>query len=166
MDYRIYVACLSSYNNGTLHGAWIDLDGKDANDVRYEIQEMLKESPMPDAEEYAIHDYELPFRISEYEDLDNLVELVEGLEEHGEAFEAFLSDVYNEGDPIERFNKTYVGSYKDPEDWAYEYMTETMDIPEHLKFYIDYEAFARDAEITDMIFVQSSYDECHVFYRD
>ncbi|MBS7457712.1 antirestriction protein ArdA [Coralloluteibacterium stylophorae] len=44
---RIYVACLASYNNGRLHGRWIDLDGQDANDVRDEIAAMLRESPFP-----------------------------------------------------------------------------------------------------------------------
>ncbi|QDS19378.1 antirestriction protein ArdA [Xanthomonas citri] len=44
---RIYVACLASYNNGVLHGRWIDLDGMDADDVQAEIAEMLRESPHP-----------------------------------------------------------------------------------------------------------------------
>lgn len=43
---RIYVACLASYNNGRLHGAWIDADcGADA--IRAEIAEMLRASPYP-----------------------------------------------------------------------------------------------------------------------
>ncbi len=44
---RIYAACLASYNNGTLHGEWIDLDGKDESDVDEEIRLMLKASPYP-----------------------------------------------------------------------------------------------------------------------
>ncbi|KGK67087.1 antirestriction protein ArdA [Xanthomonas citri] len=44
---RIYVACLASYNNGVLHGRWIDLDGMDADDVQAEIAAMLRESPNP-----------------------------------------------------------------------------------------------------------------------
>lgn len=42
---RIYVACLASYNNGVLHGRWIDLD--DREEVEAEIAEMLRESPYP-----------------------------------------------------------------------------------------------------------------------
>lgn len=45
---RIYVACLSAYNNGFLHGEWIDCD-QDAEVIWAEIKEMLKASPMPDA---------------------------------------------------------------------------------------------------------------------
>ncbi len=33
---RIYVACLAAYNNGYLHGAWIDAD-QDADEIRDEI---------------------------------------------------------------------------------------------------------------------------------
>lgn len=44
---RIYVACLASYNNGVLHGRWIDLDGLDVDDVQNEIAEMLRESRYP-----------------------------------------------------------------------------------------------------------------------
>ena len=44
---RIYVACLASYNNGVLHGRWIDLAGLDVDDVQGEIAEMLRESKYP-----------------------------------------------------------------------------------------------------------------------
>ncbi len=54
---RIYIACLAAYNNGHLHGAWIDAD-QDADQIRDAIAAMLARSPVEDAEEYAIHDYE------------------------------------------------------------------------------------------------------------
>ncbi|NIJ81204.1 antirestriction protein ArdA [Xanthomonas cannabis] len=44
---RIYAACLASYNNGVLHGRWIDLYAADLDDVQGEIAEMLRESPHP-----------------------------------------------------------------------------------------------------------------------
>lgn len=45
---RIYVADLASYNNGVLHGVWIDLDGKDADDVHEEIRaKVLRTSKFP-----------------------------------------------------------------------------------------------------------------------
>lgn len=43
---RIYVADLSAYNAGNLHGRWINAD-QDADDIRAEIAEMLRESPCP-----------------------------------------------------------------------------------------------------------------------
>jgi hypothetical protein len=44
---RIYVACLAAYNNGKLHGRWIDAaQGIDL--IWAEVQAMLQESPEPD----------------------------------------------------------------------------------------------------------------------
>jgi antirestriction protein len=43
---RIYAACLASYNNGRLHGAWIDAD-QGADEINAEINKMLKASPYP-----------------------------------------------------------------------------------------------------------------------
>ena len=54
---KIYVACLAAYNNGKLYGKWIDA-AQDADEIHEEIQAMLKNSPEPMAEEWAIHDYE------------------------------------------------------------------------------------------------------------
>jgi antirestriction protein len=45
-EYRIYAACLASYNSGVLHGRWIDAD-QDADAIRDEIAAMLRESPYP-----------------------------------------------------------------------------------------------------------------------
>ncbi|MEO5867232.1 MAG: antirestriction protein ArdA [Sphingomonas sp.] len=46
-DLRIYVACLASYNSGVLHGAWIDCDGKDGDEISAEVATMLRTSPYP-----------------------------------------------------------------------------------------------------------------------
>lgn len=43
---RIYAACLASYNNGCLHGAWIDAH-QDVDSIRAEIDAMLRASPYP-----------------------------------------------------------------------------------------------------------------------
>lgn len=47
LEPRIYVACLSAYTNGVHHGEWIELDGKDASELRAEIATMLRGSPYP-----------------------------------------------------------------------------------------------------------------------
>jgi antirestriction protein len=56
-EIRIYLACLAAYNNGKLHGVWIDATN-DIDDIQDQINEMLESSPEEDAEEWAIHDYE------------------------------------------------------------------------------------------------------------
>ena len=83
---RIYVACLSSYNNGHLHGQWIDAN-QDAEAIHEEIQDMLGVSPMIGAEEWAIHDYEgfQGLEISEYEDIQQVADVAGYIQEHGQA---------------------------------------------------------------------------------
>jgi antirestriction protein len=46
MTARIYVACLASYNNGTLYGKWIDAS-TDVDEMAAEIADMLRGSPYP-----------------------------------------------------------------------------------------------------------------------
>ena len=50
---RIYVACLAAYNAGHLHGRWIEATTPD--EVMVEVRAMLADSPLPEAEEWAIH---------------------------------------------------------------------------------------------------------------
>lgn len=73
---RIYVACLAAYNNGYLHGAWIDAD-REPWAIWANIRDMLARSPIPDAEEHAIHDYEgfEGVRIAEYADIERVSEI-------------------------------------------------------------------------------------------
>lgn len=43
---KIYVACLASYNNGRLHGRWIDADSS-VDVMQEQVDAMLRESPYP-----------------------------------------------------------------------------------------------------------------------
>ena len=80
---KIYVACLAAYNNGKLHGAWIDAD-QSSEAIYEEIQEMLKSSPEPLAEEWAIHDYEGfgDIRLSEWESIELIADMAAFINEH------------------------------------------------------------------------------------
>jgi hypothetical protein len=45
-DVGVYIACLASYNNGILHGAWLDLEGDiDEEDIQAGIDWVLATSP-------------------------------------------------------------------------------------------------------------------------
>lgn len=57
---RIYVACLASYNNGVLHGRWIDASA-DVADMWPEINAMLRESKFPNVT-VSVPDYEASAR--------------------------------------------------------------------------------------------------------
>ena len=42
-QYQIYVASLSDYNAGILHGKWITIEDKDIDDIQDEINQILAE---------------------------------------------------------------------------------------------------------------------------
>ncbi|MEL6164677.1 MAG: antirestriction protein ArdA, partial [Cyanobacteria bacterium J06628_3] len=90
---KIYVACLSAYNAGYLHGLWID-GTQEPEDIEDDIKWMLSWSPVADTEpcdEFAIHDYECweGIELSEYEDIETVSELAQLLEEHGKAYTVY-----------------------------------------------------------------------------
>jgi antirestriction protein len=154
---RIYVACLASYNAGILHGEWID--AMDADEIREAIQEMLKRSPSPGAEEWAIHDYEgfAPLRLSEFEDIDRVAELASLIDEHGAAFAAYADHVGVDHAAEDSFLEAYCGEWESEQAYAENLFDELYahDVPEHIAPYIDYEAFARDLFMSDCFSVES-----------
>jgi antirestriction protein len=124
---RIYVACLAAYNNGILHGEWIDA-GQSADEIHEAVQRMLAASPEPGAEEWAIHDYEgfAPLRLSEWESFERVAAITAGIAEHGAAFTAWLS--YDEDcDPIdsEAFEDAYRGEWESLRAYAEDYAEST-----------------------------------------
>jgi len=134
----IYASCLASYNAGRLVGRWIDCDGLTGAEILAEIQSMLEESPEPNADEWAIHDYAgIPSSFGESPDLDKLAEWCEMAEEHGEAWEAYVDAVGEHYATPKGFQDAYCGCYKSPEDYAEELFNECHDIPEFLQNYID-----------------------------
>ncbi|MET4131785.1 antirestriction protein [Porphyrobacter sp. MBR-155] len=163
---RIYVACLAAYNCGYLHGSWIDA-AQDAWAIYDEVKAMLATSPIEEAEEWAIHDYEGfgNVRISEYAGFAYVSGLAAFIAEHGELGLAVLD--YHNGD-LEEANETlsdrYLGSYASLADYAQEVTEDTNTIPQSLAYYIDYEAMARDSELSGDVFtVQTAWDSVHVF---
>jgi antirestriction protein len=80
MTGQAYFADLAAYSAGVLHGAWIDVTQR-ADEIRDEIEAMPASSPVPGAEEYAVHDYDgLPSSVGEWLDLDQLAAIAEGIE--------------------------------------------------------------------------------------
>jgi antirestriction protein len=167
---RIYVACLAAYNNGKLHGIWIDCN-QDADGIWKEINAMLSSSPESDAEEWAIHDYEnwQGLLIGENESIECIAEIAELLQEHGKAF-AVYCNYHNSDANAKDSQDCYVEKYESEEEFAYGFWEE-LGIVEQLEklgvysFYIDWEAVARDLFINSYFSVETGYKEVYVFSR-
>lgn len=164
---RIYVACLAAYNNGILHGAWIDAD-QDEDAINWAIWDMLKVSPIDGAEEWAIHDYEgfEGANIAEYEGIASVAAKAAFIGEHGELGGAVLAHFcgdFNEARAA--LEDQYAGEYASLADFVRELTGERGGIPEHLAFYIDYEAMARDMAINDVLTIETGFEQVHIFWN-
>jgi len=163
---RIYVACLAAYNQGILHGAWIDA-ATDAWTIWDGIAAMLARSPVADAEEFAIHDYEGfgPVRIEEYAGIEQVAETAKFLVEHGDVGAEVLA--YFGGDLDEArgaMADRYLGCFASLADHMQETMEGAIEIPQALRFYVDWEAMARDAEMSgDLFTIETGHENVHVF---
>jgi antirestriction protein len=163
---RIYIACLAAYNNGYLHGVWIDAD-QDATAIRDEIAAMLARSPIENAEEYAIHDYEgfEGVTISEYAGIDSVARMGAFIVEHGALGAGLLEQFGGDMDQAETtLQDCYHGRFASLADYMEELTTDSITIPEALRYYVDWDAMARDAEMNGEFFtVETARDEVHVF---
>lgn len=149
---KIYVACLASYNAGRLHGAWIDVDA-DKDVMAAKVENMLKASPMPNADEFAIHDYDEFPNMGEYPSLDAIAEtaeLVELAEENGidaSDFARIADNWHGNADDIRNAFEFFYGVWDSFQEYAEEVADEFMsqhNTPQSVAMYFDYEGYARD----------------------
>lgn len=158
----IYVASLADYNNGILHGAWIDA-AREPDEIYADINTILASSREPAAEEFAIHDYEQfgRWKVDEYDAIEQVSRIAKGIAEHGYAYSAW-ADVFGGEESsydIDSFHEAYLGHYDSVTDYAEQmaddlgYEEHLATIPEHLRDYvrIDYAAIAHDMQLSEDI---------------
>lgn len=164
---RIYVADLAAYNNGILHGVWIDATTELEN-IQEEVNKMLRSSPEQDAEEYAIHDYEGfgDFYLGEYAGLDTAHKVACFIEEFPDFAAALLAEYGGDLDEARKAaQENYIGCYAYLSDFVEILTEETTEIPQSLVHYIDYERMAADMEMNGDIFsIRTGSTEVHVFW--
>lgn len=150
-EMSVYVVNLGKYNEGELIGDWF-VPPIDWEDVKNRI------GLNNEYEEYAIHDWQLPFDINEYtsiEEINYLYDMVEELlsTDIGEViydiqntFFSSLKELYENKDNIIYYSECY-----SMEDVAYYLINELSvlgEIPVAIQNYIDYEAYGRDLKFS------------------
>jgi len=165
---RIYVASLADYNAGRLHGAWIDAT-QGAEQIAAEIASMLGRSREPIAEELAIHDYEGfgGLRLSEFESIDRISKLAEGIAGEGMVFATWISACSPSEETTDRFEEAFLGHFPSREafaehivdDYGYQDLIDRA-IPEYLAPYVrfDADACARDIELNGDVTIADAPD--------
>lgn len=143
---RVYVASLEAYNRGRLVGKWLELPMDEL-----ELEEEIEALP---GEEWAIHDFEAPFKIDEYTDIFELNETAQLIEDSGLESEII-------GCLIDNFGLDYLDTAlidlvvveaSDETDLAHEMIDDLYggveNMPEdQIANYFDYEAFGRDLAV-------------------
>lgn len=153
---QIYIACLSAYNNGFLHGAWIDAS-EGLDHVQERIKEILASSPVAseeECEEWAIHDYQGfgNYKVDEWHDLEELCEIAEFLREQKHFpsdVVSWLIDDYGIEGAKTRMEEEYIGEFNDDSDLAYHLAHETgllEGVSDTISMYFDYAAYGRDLD--------------------
>ena len=154
---RIYIANLGKYNEGELVGAWFT--------PPVDFEEVTERIGLNDEyEEYAIHDYELPFAIDEYtpiEEVNRLCEMVEDLPEYIQEELSELQSYFGSIEELCEHEDDIIchSGCDDMADVARYYLEESGqlgELPTHLQNYIDYAAYGRDMEL-EGIFVVTNH---------
>jgi len=163
----IYVGDYASYNNGSLAGRWITLDGKSADEIRSEIAAVLKENEKANGgawicEEPMIQDHQnLPSALySECAmDYEQIVEYLELDDHERNQVDAYLDYSPDLDSALRNYEIVQLADCRD--DLVDEYL-ELLEIPERLEHYIDRQAIEREMEI-DGHFVRLDLDGSHAY---
>ncbi len=154
---QIYIADLSAYNAGYLKGEWVQLPTEED-----EINDVLLRQSQNGKSDYAIHDWELPFKISEYtnplkineictilKDLDinesliNHIEYAYGIDIKNTDYKT-LSNYIDDTYTIEASNDIEFA-----QNYMYEYYYDQIEsLPWEISYSIDYEIVYKKLEMT------------------
>lgn len=154
---QIYIADLQAYNSGYLKGEWIPLPTEEDD-----IQDAILRQSQNGQSDFAIHDWELPFEISEYTNPLKINELCQTIQElnlnkyliqHLEyaygidlkntdihTLKNYLNDIYT----IEASNNIEFA-----QNFMYEFYSNQLEsLPWELSYSIDYDTVYKKLEMT------------------
>ena len=188
--FAAFITNLGKYNEGELVGEWVKFPttAEELKKVFDRIGIGQKDEFGQPYEEWFITDYDcyvgaLYDKLGEYENLDELNYLASKLEEMGEGeyaqFQAAMEVGDHSGSLQEIINLTdnldcydLYPSIQDYDDLGRYYIDEldAMQVPEHLRNYIDYEAYGRDValeesgDFTDLGYIRDTGSSFHEYY--
>lgn len=174
---EIYVVCLASYNDGHIHGAWIDAT-KPAEDILKQIAimqdegyypnpDMLSEGYYPDSDSYEIHCHKGFYHVKIYvnDDLEKVRAYALFIAEYGELGAELISNNNGNLKKAKRFmDECYIGAYESREEYVIELLNQHYlpMIPEDLQPCIDCDC------VKEAIFIRHGFSvkaggKTHVF---
>ena len=161
----LYVGTYHKYASGSIKGAWFNLEDYADKDEFLEACKALH-SDEEDAE-YMFQGF-ADFPLALYHESaidDTLFEFVHLSEEEQEIMEAWLN--FGNDFDVGQMRECYAGKFDSLTEWAENFLEDTgqlNEIPERLRYYFDYEAYARDARLNGDIWIDD--DTGHTFWRN
>ena len=160
----VYIYVLADYNAGDMIGDWVDVSHNNPKQFEKDCVRILAMSKMENAEELAIADYDGFYGLSPA--LSNVIETAERLETYGEAYAHYALHVGEDYANDNRFEEAYCGAYDSFRDYSDELFDECYlpDIPNNVRYYMDYEKFANDLIYSGDYFTEKGENgDVHVF---
>ena len=166
---KIYVGTYAKYNNGSIAGAWLDLEDYADRDGFFEACAELhgdEEDP-----ELMFQDWEgIPGKfISESHLAEDLWPSWVELDDDTCTRCVLAWENVDDSMTVEQVNDSYYGVFGSEEDWAAEFWASAgmlNNIPDSVRNYIDYKAYARDCQLGgDVTFVREQ-GQVHVFMNN
>lgn len=154
-DFKLYVGTYRKYNNGSIAGGWLTLNEfADVDEFIEKCKEIHSDEEDPelmfqDSEELPDRFFTessvspLFWELDDYADLDAIGEYMD--------WRGISADEFD----ISDFEDSFNGYYDSKEEFAEQLLDECGDlssIPESLRYYFDYEKFARDLFMSDYYF--------------
>ena len=153
---QIYVGTYQKYNNGSIYGAWLDLENySDFTELQKAMKELHKDEEDP---EFMFQDYECPSLylnmglISESFISDTIYEVFDAISDFNyniEVVDSYISCIGNQENDIleilEKVEESYNGEFDSDTDFAEEILQDdgfVSQLPSYV--YIDWERTARD----------------------
>lgn len=163
---KFYAFCLAALEQKSVnHGTWIDAT-LEPNEMQQEIQAMLAQSPVKDANEWEIFGYEgfgdIFVDDPEYRNLEKISAIAKAIVEHGDAFIGY-AEIYRKTD-VKHFKSVYYKTYWSEAEFAEEFHTELGDIPENWKDFIDWDKVA-EYLFSEQFYCWQGTDGVHIFCR-
>jgi antirestriction protein len=160
----IFLYVLADYNAGSMVGEWVDVSNCDRDELIDACERIKAKSKSENPEELAIADYEGFYGLTPA--LNDVLDVAQCLEEYGEAYAHYALDVGEDYATCDNFEEAYCGEHDSFLDYAQDLFDECYgyDIPEQIRFYIDYEKFARDLLCSNDYFTGNGESgKVHVF---
>jgi len=164
---RIFVSTYAKYNDGRIVGRWFDLsDYADKDDFLSACYDANNDEQDPELMYQDVED--VPEGMSSEVFVSPEIWEYMALSESDKEIVTLFRKYLDETGDIPQALESYLGEYSSKEEWAESYLEESgvLDqVPEILKYHIDFNSFAHDAQLGGEVYFTSDTGRTHVFFN-